>query len=150
MSQEETILRDGRIVRSERPPNLEMPFSTLDSFLTPTKSFYVRTHFPVPVIDRNAWQLYVEGEVEKPFTINFEELMTIEPMTVPMTLECAGNNRNFLQPKVKGVQWHLGAVGNAEWTGVRLSTLLDRAGVKSAACEGVLEGGCRGSVEDSS
>ena len=40
--------RDGRIVRSEEPPNLEMPFETLDSFMTPTKSFYVRTHFPVP------------------------------------------------------------------------------------------------------
>jgi hypothetical protein len=32
MPQEETRLRDGRIVRSESPLNLEMPFSTLDSF----------------------------------------------------------------------------------------------------------------------
>ena len=148
MPQEETKLRDGRIVRSENPLNLEMPFSAVDSFITPTKSFYVRTHFPIPVIDRNAWQLYVEGEVEKPFAINFEELMTIEPVTVPMTLECAGNNRNFLQPKVKGVQWHLGAVGNAEWTGVRLSILLDRAGLKSTACDVVLEGADRGILED--
>src|SRR5882762_10212435 len=140
MAQDETKLRDGRIVRSESPLNLEMPFSTLDSFLTPTKSFYVRTHFPIPAIDRNAWWLQVEGEVENPFAINYEELIALKSMTAPVTLECAGNNRNFLEPKVKGVQWRLGAVGTAEWTGVRLSTLLDRAIPKAQASEVVLEG----------
>jgi DMSO/TMAO reductase YedYZ molybdopterin-dependent catalytic subunit len=148
MPQEETTLRDGRIVRGESPLNLETPFSTLDSFLTPTKSFYVRTHFPIPVIDRDAWWLHLEGEVEKPFTINYEQLMTLESATVPVTLECAGNNRNFLEPKVKGVQWRLGAVGTAEWTGVPLSTLLDRAGVKPNACEVVLEGADGGMLEE--
>src|SRR5215469_14772352 len=148
MPQEETKLRDGRIVRSESPLNLEMPFSAMDSFLTPTKSFYVRTHFPIPAIDRSAWWLYVEGEVEKPFSINYEELMTIESVTVPVTLECAGNNRNFLDPKVKGVQWHLGAVGNAEWTGVPLSVLLNRVTLKPNAYEIVLEGADLGVLED--
>src|SRR5215467_6387619 len=135
MSQEELTLRDGRIVRSESPLNLEMPFSSVDSFITPTKSFYVRTHFPIPVIDRNAWWLYVEGEVEKPFAIDYQELITLQSATAPVTLECAGNNRDFLQPKVKGVQWHLGAAGTAEWTGVPLATLLDRAIPKPNARE---------------
>src|SRR5262249_43975609 len=135
MSQEETKLRDGRIVRAETPLNLEMPFSTLNSFLTPPKSFYVRTYFPIPAIDRDAWWLYVEGEVEKPFGINYEQLMTLQSATAAVTLECAGNNRNFLEPKVKGVQWRLGAVGTAEWTGVPLSTLLDRAVAKPNARE---------------
>ena len=148
MPQEETKLRDGRIVRSESPLNLEMPFSTVDSFLTPTKSFYVRTHFPIPTIDRNAWWLHVEGEVEKPFAIDYEELITLESITIPATLECAGNNRNFLEPKVKGVQWHLGAVGTAEWTGVPLSVLLDRATLKPNASEVVLEGADCGMLED--
>ena len=148
MPQEETKLRDGRIVRTETPLNLEMPFSTADSFITPTKSFYVRTHFPIPAIDRNAWWLYVEGEVEKPFSINYEELVTIEPVTAPVTLECAGNNRNFLEPKVKGVQWHLGAVGTAEWTGVPLSVVLDRATLKPNAHEVVLEGADFGTLQD--
>jgi len=148
MSQEELTLRDGRIVRSESPLNLEMPFSAVDSFITPTKSFYVRTHFPIPVIDRNAWQLYVEGEVEKPFAINFEELKTIASTTAPVILECAGNNRDFLQPKVKGVQWHLGAVGTAEWTGVPLSVLLDRATLTPSGTEIVLEGADCGMLED--
>src|SRR5213075_2405646 len=97
-------LRDGRIVRSEAPLNLEMPFETVESFITPTKSFYVRTHFPIPKIDRDAWWLHVEGEVERPFVINYEELVKLEPRAIPVTLECAGNNRDFLEPKVKGVQ----------------------------------------------
>ncbi len=126
-------LRDGRIVRSEAPLNLEMPFETVESFITPTKSFYVRTHFPIPKIDRDAWWLHVEGEVEKPFALNYEELLKLESLTVPVTLECAGNNRHFLEPKVKGVQWELGAVGTAEWTGVPLSVLLHRAVVRPNA-----------------
>src|SRR5213076_2299134 len=75
MQQDETQLRDGKIVRGEDPLNLEMPFSRLDSFITPTRSFYVRTHFPIPTIDKDEWWLHVEGEVEKPFAINYEELL---------------------------------------------------------------------------
>ena len=138
----------GKIVRGESPLNLEMPFSTLDSFITPTESFYVRTHFPLPVVDRDEWWLRLEGEIEKPFAINYEELLKLKSLTIPVTLECAGNSRNFLEPKVKGVQWHLGAVGTAEWTGVPLSILLDRAGVKANACEVILEGADGGMLED--
>src|SRR5712664_2456701 len=140
MPENDIKLRDGRIVRSEEPLNLEMPFETVDSFITPTESFYVRTHFPIPAIDRDEWWLHVEGEVEKPFAINYEELLKLKSLTIPVTLECAGNNRNFLEPKVKGVQWRLGAVGTAEWAGVPLSVLLDRAKPKPQASEVVLEG----------
>ncbi len=148
MQQHETQLRGGRIVRSEDPLNLEMPFSSLDQFITPTEAFYVRTHFPIPKIDRDAWWLHVEGEVEKPFAINYEELLELESRTIPATLECAGNNRNFLEPKVKGVQWDLGAVGTADWTGIPLSILLDRAEVKPGAREVILEGADGGVLED--
>src|SRR5438874_12409591 len=120
MSQE--TLQDERIVRGEDPLNLEMPFSSLDQFITPTKSFYVRTHFPIPAIDKDEWWLHVEGEVEKTFAINYDELLKLDAVTIPVTLECAGNNRNFLEPKGKGVQWGLGAVVRAEWNGVLLST----------------------------
>jgi DMSO/TMAO reductase YedYZ molybdopterin-dependent catalytic subunit len=148
MPPQETQLGDERIVRAESPLNLEMPFSTLDSFITPAKSFYVRTHFPIPAIDRNAWWLHVEGDIEKPFAIDYQELMTLESVTAPVTLECAGNNRNFLEPKVKGVQWRLGAVGTAEWTGVPLSLLLDRASLKPNVSEVILEGADGGMLEE--
>jgi DMSO/TMAO reductase YedYZ molybdopterin-dependent catalytic subunit len=146
--QGEKQLIDGKIVRSEEPLNLEMPFETLDEFITPTKSFYVRTHFPIPKIDKSGWQLRVEGEIEEPFEIDYDELIKLDLRKTPVTLECAGNNRNFLEPKVKGAQWGLGAVGNAEWTGVPLSILLDRAKVKSSAREIILEGADGGKLDD--
>ena len=141
-------IRDGRIVRSEDPDNLEMPFARLDGFVTPTEAFYVRSHFPIPKIDRQEWRLRVEGEVERPFEINYRDLVAMESRTIPVTLECAGNNRIFLEPKVKGVQWGLGAVGNAEWTGVPLAVVLERAGVKRTAVDVILEGADQGGVAE--
>jgi len=140
--------RDGKIVLSEEPLVLETPLEQLRDFITPTKSFYVRSHFPIPKIDKNKWRLRIEGEVEKPFEINFDELIKMESRKIPATLECAGNSRSFLEPKVKGVQWRLGGVGNAEWTGVPLSILLERAGIKSNAFEIILEGADHGELED--
>jgi DMSO/TMAO reductase YedYZ molybdopterin-dependent catalytic subunit len=139
---------NGRIVRSADPLNLETPFSSLDGFITPTKSFYVRTHFPVPSIDRGNWRLRVEGEVNHPFEIDYQELVSLPSQSVPVTLECAGNNRIFLEPKVKGVQWELGAVGNAEWAGVPLAALLKRAEPKRGALEVILEGADHGEIAD--
>src|SRR6202040_2826398 len=101
MRASEARVRDGKIVRSEDPLNLEMPFDKLDGFITPTKSFYVRTHFPIPKTDKTTWRLRVEGEVEKPFEIGYDELLRLKSREIPATLECAGNNRNFLEPKVK-------------------------------------------------
>ena len=63
------------------------------------------------------------------------------------TLECAGNGRVFLIPQVEGAQWELGAVGNAEWTGVPLGALLERAGMEEDACEIVLEGADQGTPD---
>jgi len=148
MTEESQKLIDRKIVRGETPLNLEMPFEKLDGFLTPTESFYVRTHFPIPAIDRDAWWLHVEGAVRNSFAINYEQLLKFESRTIPVTLECAGNNRRFLDPQVKGVQWGLGAVGTAEWTGVPLSTLLDRAVVNSTAREVILEGADHGMLND--
>lgn len=135
------------IVREQEPLNLEMPFSTLSDFLTPNESFYVRCHFPIPEIAAEAWRLKVEGEVEAPFEVTYEELRGMESRTIAATLECAGNNRIFLEPKVKGVQWGLGAVGNASWTGVPLSALLARAKVNASAIEVILEGADEGEVD---
>ena len=148
MQRSDTKFCDGKIVRETDPLNLEMPFEKLGGFITPTKLFYVRTHFPVPKIDKQTWRLGVEGEVERPFKINYDELLKLGSRKIPATLECAGNNRNFLEPKVKGVQWGLGAVGTAEWTGVALSILLDRAIVRPSAYEVILEGADGGKLDD--
>src|SRR5690242_16128640 len=140
--------RDGKSVLSEEPLVLETPLENLNEFITTTRLFYVRNHFSIPKIDKDKWRLRIEGEFEKPFELNFDELTKFETRTIPATLECAGNGRSFLEPKVKGVQWNIGGVSNASWTGVLLSNLLDRAGIKSSATEIILEGADRGSLED--
>jgi DMSO/TMAO reductase YedYZ molybdopterin-dependent catalytic subunit len=137
------------IVREQEPLNLEMPFSTLDGFITPNESFYVRCHFPVPEIAAKDWRLKIEGEVDAPFELTYDQLLAMESRTIAATLECAGNNRIFLEQKVKGVQWGLGAVGNASWTGVPLSALLERAKIKTGAIEVILEGADEGEVDKS-
>ena len=148
MQQNQPKYRDSRIVRSEDPLNLEMPFERLEGFVTPTDAFYVRCHFPIPHLDKKTWRLRVEGEVERPFQLSYEQLLEFESKKVAVTLECAGNNRIFLEPKAKGVQWGLGAVGNAEWTGIPLAAVLDRARVKATAREIILEGMDEGPLDD--
>ena len=121
----------GLIVRERNPENLEFPFSALNSFVTSNEQFFVRSHFGVPKLERDAWRLIIEGRVRQRCEIAFDELVQMPSRTLTMTLECAGNSRIFLSPKVGGLQWELGAVGNAEWTGVPLAAVLKRAGVKA-------------------
>lgn len=139
--------RGFQIIEKE-PVNLEMPFGTVDRFFTPNENFYVRCHFPIPKIDETTWRLRIEGEVEKELSLTLGDLLKLPAYTSAALLECAGNNRVFLMPKVKGAQWQMGAVGNAEWTGARLSEILERAGVKTGALEVILEGADEGQVKD--
>src|SRR5207302_10637563 len=136
------------ITREKEPPNLEMLFSALDSFVTPSERFYVRCHFPIPKINERDWRLKVEGKVARPFEVTMDDLRQMPTQTITVTLECAGNSRVFLVPKVKGVQWELGAVGNAEWTGVRLCDVLQRAGIANEAREIILEGADNGTIAE--
>src|ERR1700730_14331180 len=134
----------GLIIRQKEPTNLEMPFDQLDSYLTPTELFYIRSHFPAPKLDLAGYRLRIDGAVSNPLALSYKELREMRSETRIATLECAGNSRVFLVPQARGAQWELGAVGNAEWTGVPLRALLDRAGLEDDACEVVLEGADRG------
>lgn len=137
----------GLIVREKEPENLESPFSTLTSFVTANEQFFIRSHFAVPKINRDTWRLQVEGLVRHPCELSFADLLKLPSRTVTMALECAGNSRIFLSPKVSGLQWELGAVGNAEWTGVPLAAVLKHAGLKPGAVEVVLEGADSGEIK---
>lgn len=145
-SQGNEIQFPGMEPRSREPLNLEFPFRALSKWIIPNEQFYVRNHFAAPKLDHASWRLRIEGAVEKPLELSLEELKKMSSVTKPLTLECAGNGREFLTPKVRGVAWQLGAVGNAEWTGVPLADVLQQAGVKSSAVEVVLEGGDVGSI----
>jgi DMSO/TMAO reductase YedYZ molybdopterin-dependent catalytic subunit len=136
------------IIREKHPANLEMPFSSLETQITPTDLFYVRSHFSVPEIDCATWRLTLEGAVMRPRQFTFDELRALPRHTIETTLECAGNSRVFLVPKVKGVQWELGAVGNAEWTGALLRDVLAAADLRESAREIVLEGADHGTISE--
>src|ERR1700674_4799993 len=131
----------GLIIRQKEPKNLEAPFDRIDSYLTPRELFYIRSHFPVPNLDRASYQLRIDGAVRRPFALSYEELRSMRSETRVATLECAGNSRVFLVPQVQGAQWELGAVSNAEWTGVPLGALLERADVQEDAWQIWVGGG---------
>ena len=75
------------ISRQRNPDNLEFPFHSLDSFLTPNELFYVRTHFDVPELDAKTWKLKVEGAVNKPLEIGYDELVKMPSHTQTALLE---------------------------------------------------------------
>ncbi len=132
------------IPRETNPDNLEFPFAALKDYLTPNELFYVRNHFAAPKVDAKTFRLKVEGAVENLLALTYAQLQEMPSKTITLTLECAGNGRAFLTPKPKGVAWELGAVSTAEWTGVPLSAVLEKAGVNKRAVEVVLEGGDTG------
>src|ERR1700719_2720837 len=138
----------GLIIRQKEPKNLEAPFVRIDSYLTPNELFYIRSHFPIPNLDRASYQLRIDGAVRRPLALSDEELRSMRSETRVATLECAGSGRRFLVPQVQGAQWELGAVSNAEWTGVPLRVLLERAGLLDDACEIVFEGADRGTPKE--
>jgi DMSO/TMAO reductase YedYZ molybdopterin-dependent catalytic subunit len=134
----------GLIIRQKEPRNLETPFEQIESYLTPTELFYIRSHFPAPNIDVTSYRLHIDGAVRTPCALTYQELRDMPAETRVAVLECAGNGRVFMVPQERGAQWELGAVGNAEWTGVPLSAVLERVGIAEDACEIVFEGADRG------
>jgi DMSO/TMAO reductase YedYZ molybdopterin-dependent catalytic subunit len=111
----------------------ETPLDNLITYITPIELFFVRHHWNPAVPDRFAWRLTVDGEVKNPLQLRVADLRNMPSVTVTCVLQCAGSGRSFFDPPVPGVQWRHGAIGNAQWTGVRLEDLLEKAGVKAAA-----------------
>jgi DMSO/TMAO reductase YedYZ molybdopterin-dependent catalytic subunit len=136
----------GMIVRMAEPENLEFPFSSLSDFITTNEQFYIRSHFAVPKIDVKTWKLSVDGAVKQKREFTLDDLLRLPSRKLTATLECAGNGRVFLKPAVPGLQWGPGAVGNAEWGGIPLATILDKVGLADRAIEVILEGADKGQI----
>ena len=95
----------------------------ISSYVTPNDSFYrIDTAFgEVPQVDPASWRLRFTGMVDNPYELSFEEIQAMDLSDHVITLSCVSN-------RVGG-----NLVGNAVWTGVPLSVLLDRAGVQAGA-----------------
>ena len=92
------------------------------------------------------WKLKVEGAVEKPLELTYDELTKLPVATLTATHRVRRQRPRHLTPPVPGLQWGQGAVGNAEWDGVPLAAILEKAGVKNSAVEVVLEGADKGQI----
>jgi DMSO/TMAO reductase YedYZ molybdopterin-dependent catalytic subunit len=131
------------IKKTWRPPNYETPVSYFNEVFTPNRAFYVRYHLPnIPEVAVASWRLKVAGEaIATPLELSLDNLKRdYEQVEVVAVNQCSGNRRGMFVPHVPGVEWGLGAMGNAKWKGVRLKDVLAKAGLKKEALEIVFDG----------
>ena len=139
------------VVHRTHPLNCETSIPALiGGVVMPNARFYVRNHFETPRLDPVSWRLAVNGLVERPLRLSLRDLHNMRSETLVATLECAGNGRSAFDPPADGEQWQLGAVSTAEWTGVPLTEILDRAGLTRQAVEIVFRGADQGNAGEAS
>lgn len=141
----------GLVVHRAHPLNCETSIPALiGGVVMPNPRFYVRNHFQIPKLNQSSWRLKVSGLVERPLSLSLRDLVKMSSQSCFVTLECAGNGRSTLNPRVQGEQWNFGAASTAEWTGVPLREVLDRAGVKAGTRAVVFRGADSGTLDGSS
>lgn len=132
-------------VHTPKPFNAETPPQLLvDNFITPSELFYVRNHLGVPHTTAVAGSDCVELSgvgIRRPISLSVDEMKKkFKVRTITSAMPCAGNRRsdmNETQP-VRGLQWRVGAAGNASWTGVLLSDVLQWMGASEDAVSHVI------------
>jgi sulfane dehydrogenase subunit SoxC len=122
--------------------NREMRWERMagQGYAVPNNRFFVRTHKETPVLDAATWRLRIDGSgVDHPLELSYGDILAMPSASERKFIECAGNGRSFFGTYngqvAPGTPWKLGAVGVAEWTGVRMSALLERAGVRADAID---------------
>jgi DMSO/TMAO reductase YedYZ molybdopterin-dependent catalytic subunit len=100
----------------------ELGVDGIESFVVPNNNFYrIDTALVVPQVPVDSWKLRIDGMVDNPIELTFEDLLAREQIERYITLSCVSN-------PVGG-----GLVGNALWRGVRLKDILEEAGVQDGA-----------------
>lgn len=107
------------------------PLHQLQGSITPNSLHFERHHAGIPDIDPAGHQLVINGLVRRPLVFTYDALLAYPMVSRIHFLECSGNSSSLLgdQPPNGSAQTIHGLVSGAEWTGIRLSTLLDEAGV---------------------
>ena len=107
------------------------PLHLLQGIITPNSLHFERHHAGVPDIDPAQHRLAINGLVRQPLVFSYEDLLAYPMESRILFLECSGNSGGAAGPTAADTSaggLH-GLLSCAEWTGVRLSTLLDEAGV---------------------
>ncbi|WP_423798642.1 sulfite oxidase [Neobacillus sp. SAB-20_R2A] len=128
------------ITRSLKPENQETPIHFLENRQTPSALTYRRNHFNYPPFTNQSYNLTITGSVKTPITFHYNQIISLPSRIVTSVLECSGNKRSYFEPKVYGEQWKDGAISQGTWTGVPLSYLFSKTGIKTGASEVVFQG----------
>lgn len=103
-------------------PAPPLPDGIGPGFLTANADFYrVDTALTVPRVDLDSWRLAITGQVDRPVTLSFADLLDRPLVERVVTLNCVSN-------EVGGPY-----IGTARWLGVPLAPLLREAGVQAGA-----------------
>lgn len=108
---------------------------TLVNDITPTGMHYLLTHFDVPFLDSSLYRLELREGFENPLSLSLDDIRNLHNVSMPVTLECAGNGRRMVEPRSKSMPWGGEAVGTSLWTGVPLKSVIDMAEPNSATCD---------------
>lgn len=124
---------EGLIVHSTRPFNAETPTPDLQTFITPIERFYKRHHLWVPELDAKNAKITIELPDGEEVQYSLSDLREkFKEYTITATMQCSGNRRSHMtqgSSPTNGIQWDVGAISNAEWTGVRMVDVLRDAGL---------------------
>jgi len=133
---------EDKVVRvAANPPNApgtgaaRTPLHRLNGTITPNGLHFERSHSGIPDIDPDAHRLLIHGLVKRPLVFTLETLSRYPMESRIAFIECGGNGLQLYQkdPAPVNVQALHGLVSCAEWTGVKLSTLLDESGIDATA-----------------
>ena len=124
--------------------NRGMPLEGLAYPITPAGMHYLLTHYDIPYVEEAGWRLRIGGLVNKPMTLTLAEIKQRPKVTLPVTMECAGNGRAHMKPRPISQPWLFEAIGTAEWTGAPLKGILREAGLRDKAVEILFTGLDRG------
>ena len=128
--------------------NPGMPLEGMQYPITPIGMHYLLIHFDIPLIDAATYELSITGHVRNPLKLTLDDLKARPAVTMPVTMECAGNGRAHLSPRPVSAPWHNEAVGCAEWTGTPLKPILEEADLLDDAVEILFTGHDRGIDQD--
>lgn len=124
--------------------NHGMPLEAMGYDITPTGMHYLLIHFDIPLIHSGSWRLRIDGHVARELQLSLDDIRSRPAVTMPVTMECAGNGRARLDPRPISQPWLNEAIGTAEWTGTPVAGLLEEAEVARDAVELVFTGADRG------